>query len=78
MPTLHIGSAVSEKTGTQVKGFSFIVMGDVGLISGMKMEVDLVECLLSKLEPQPRSTMHHLGRYKPSKLLKTSGKFKIC
>ena len=29
MPTLQIGSAVSEKTGTQVKGFSFIVMGDV-------------------------------------------------
>ena len=27
MPTLHIGSAVSEKTGMQVKGFSFIVMG---------------------------------------------------
>ena len=32
MPTLQIGSAVSEKTGTQVKGFSFIVMGDKTLI----------------------------------------------
>ena len=30
MPTLHIGSAVSEKTGTVNKGFSFIVMGDMG------------------------------------------------
>ena len=30
MPTLHIGSAVSEKTGTVNKGFSFIVMGDYG------------------------------------------------
>jgi len=28
MPTLHIGSVVSEKTGTVNKGFSFIVMGD--------------------------------------------------
>ena len=31
MLTLHIGSAVSEKTGTVIKGFSFIVMGDGGL-----------------------------------------------
>ena len=29
MPTLHIGSAVSDKTGTVNKGFSFIVMGEV-------------------------------------------------
>ena len=31
MPTLHIGQVVSEKTGTEVKGFSFIVMGDIRL-----------------------------------------------
>ena len=31
MPTLHIGQAVSEKTGTVIKGFSFIVMGDLGM-----------------------------------------------
>jgi len=30
MPTLHIGPAVSEKTGTVIKGFSFIVMGEDG------------------------------------------------
>ena len=29
MPTLHIGPAVSEKTGREVKGFSFIVMGNI-------------------------------------------------
>ena len=29
MSTLHIGPAVSEKTGTVIKGFSFIVMGDM-------------------------------------------------
>jgi len=28
MPTFHIGPAVTEKTGTVNKGFSFIVMGD--------------------------------------------------
>ena len=33
MPTLHIGPAVSEKTGTVNKGFSFIVMGDGGFPS---------------------------------------------
>ena len=36
MPTLHIGPAVSEKTGTPVKGFSFIVMGDLLAIEVMK------------------------------------------
>jgi len=35
MPTLHIASAVSEKTGTVKKGFSFIVMG------GGKTNVDM-------------------------------------
>ena len=29
MPTLHIGPAVSEKTGTVNKGLSFIAMGDM-------------------------------------------------
>ena len=33
MPTLHIGPAVSEKNGTEFKGFSFIVMGHVLSIS---------------------------------------------
>ena len=28
MPTLHIGLPVSELFGRQVKGFTFIVMGD--------------------------------------------------
>ena len=34
MPTLHIGPAVSEKTGMVNKGFSFIVMGDYVLYNG--------------------------------------------
>ena len=34
MLTLHIGPAVSEKTGTVNKGFSFIVMGDLLITVG--------------------------------------------
>ena len=48
MLTLHIGSAVSEKTGTVNKGFSFIVMGDVtiGAVCCENIEAKVTDYLL--------------------------------
>jgi len=38
MPTLHIGPAVPGKTGMVIKGFSFIVLGDLGLFPNIVIE----------------------------------------
>ncbi len=41
MPTLHIGPQGSEEFSRQVKGFSFIVIGDVALFSSVSHSVSL-------------------------------------
>ena len=48
MLTLHIGPAVSEKTGTVIKGFSFIVMGDnYWIFSVLVLEITQIHSILT-------------------------------